>query len=215
MKQQKNMTEELYKLEQVSVRLVRERPLMSREEINSPEAAIRLLADTFRDYDREVLGIIHLNNRNMPISMSVTSMGSLNASIASPREILKTAFLENASSILLFHNHTAGISPSREDIAVTNQMQELCKLCGIPLLDHVILGPEDKYYSFREKDQISLEEMRFSTRLEDIDLKKAEKEAAGYRPKRSIHEALAEKKAAAAKQALKPQRKSKQKELLE
>lgn len=194
MNQTNQTTEELYKLDQVSVRLVRERPLMSREEINSPEAAIRLLADTFRDYDREVLGIVHLNNRNMPISMSVTSMGSLNASIASPREILKTAFLENASSIMLFHTHTAGIYPSREDVAVTKQMQELCKLCGIPLIDHVILGPEDKYYSFREKDQISLEDMRFSTRLEDIDLKAAEKEAAGYRPKKSIHKALSEKK---------------------
>lgn len=195
MNQTNQTTEELYKLDQVSVRLVRERPLMSREEINSPEAAIRLLADTFRDYDREVLGIVHLNNRNMPISMSVTSMGSLNASIASPREILKTAFLENASSIMLFHTHTAGIYPSREDVAVTKQMQELCKLCGIPLIDHVILGPEDKYYSFREKDQISLDDMRFSTNLEDIDLRAAEKAADKYRPKRSIHKALSEKKA--------------------
>ncbi len=194
---------EKYGLDQVSVRMVREAPLLSDEKINTPEDAIRILGDAFRDYDREVVGVVHLRSDNAPINMTIVSMGCLNQSIVHPRELLKAAFLSNAAAIMMFHNHPSGsLEPSREDIAITNRMQQLCMMAGVPVLDHIILGQNDFYYSFREKDILPMDEVRYSTDLSDVDLKVAEKEAAKYgyqkadvsRPKKSIKASLAEKK---------------------
>lgn len=132
---------QMFGLEQVSVRLVKEPPLLSEETIESPEDAVRILGDVFRDYDREVAGVVHLRSDHAPINMAIISMGSLNQSLMHPRELLKAAFLSNAESILIFHNHPSGrLIPSQEDIAVTARMQQLCMLAGIPVLDHIILG---------------------------------------------------------------------------
>ncbi|WP_373215874.1 JAB domain-containing protein [Ruminococcus sp. 5_1_39BFAA] len=194
---------ERYGLEQVSIRMVRDAPLISEESIETPEDAIRLLGETFKDYDREVVGVVHLRNDNSPINMTIVSMGCLNQSIVHPREMMKAAFLSNASSILMFHNHPAGsLSPSKNDIAITNRMQQVCMMAGIPMLDHIILGKENYYYSFREKGILPMEEVRYSTSLSDVDLKVAEKEAEKYgyqkaeksSPKKSIKSSLAEKK---------------------
>lgn len=183
--------------------MVRDAPLISEESIETPEDAIRLLGETFKDYDREVVGVVHLRNDNSPINMTIVSMGCLNQSIVHPREMMKAAFLSNASSILMFHNHPAGsLSPSKNDIAITNRMQQVCMMAGIPMLDHIILGKENYYYSFREKGILPMEEVRYSTSLSDVDLKVAEKEAEKYgyqkaeksSPKQSIKSSLAEKK---------------------
>lgn len=191
-----------YGLDQVSVHLVKEQPLLTNEGITNPESAVRILADAFRDYDREVVGVVHLRNDNVPINMTIASIGTLNSSLAHPREIMKAAFLSNAASILLFHNHPSGrLEPSKEDIALTNRMQQLCTLAGIPVLDHIILGKDQYYYSFREKDILPMDSMPYSTDLADINLKIAEKEAEkyGYRqeikPQKSVRKSLSELKA--------------------
>lgn len=106
---------QMFGLEQVSVRLVKEPPLLSEETIESPEDAVRILGDVFRDYDREVAGVVHLRSDHAPINMAIISMGSLNQSLMHPRELLKAAFLSNAESILIFHNHPSGrLIPSRK-----------------------------------------------------------------------------------------------------
>lgn len=190
-----------YGLERVSVRLVKEPPLLSEEIIECPEDAVRILGNVFRDYDREVAGVVHLRSDHAPINMSIISMGSLNQSLMHPRELLKVAFLSNAESILIFHNHPSGrLIPSQEDIAVTARMQQLCMLAGIPVLDHIILGPGEQYYSFREKNILSMKEYPYSPDLESVDLKTAEQcaEQYGYKEKnlqkRSIKETLVENK---------------------
>ena len=184
-----------YGIDQVSVRLVKEAPLLSEEEISTPEDAIRVLGDTFKDYDREVVGVVHLRSDNVPINMTIISMGTLNQSLVHPREVLKAAFLSNAASILLFHNHPSGnLNPSKEDIALTGRMQQLCMLAGIPVIDHVILGNDQSYFSFREKQILPMEQVHYSVDLDDINLKVAEKEAENYgyeKPhKKSIKESL-------------------------
>ena len=75
-------------------------------------------------------------------------------------------------------------------------------IAGIPILDHIILGKDNFYYSFRDKGVLPMEEVRCSTSLSDVDLKVAEKEAEKYgyqkaeksSPKKSIKSSLAEKK---------------------
>lgn len=194
---------ERYGLEQVSVRMVKEAPLLSDEKINTPEDTVRILADAFRDYDREVVGVVHLQSDNTPINMTIASIGCLNQSLVHPREMLKAAFLSNAAAIMMFHNHPSGdLTPSREDIAITHRMQQLCMMAGIPVLDHIIIGNDRFYYSFREKDMLPMNDVHYSTDLSDINLKVAEKEAVKYgykketknESKKSIKASLAEKK---------------------
>ena len=71
----------------------------------------------------------------------VVSVGTLDASLVHPREVFKPAILEGSSAIVLSHNHPSGnTTPSREDIAVTDQLTEAGKLLGIHVLDHIIHG---------------------------------------------------------------------------
>ena len=136
-------------LRQVAVRMVDLPPLVSEEPLSNPQAVIKLLADTFHEYDREVVAIVNLKSNLQPISMNIVSMGALDQSVVHPREVMKTAILSNAASILMVHNHPSGkTEPSKQDILITDRMNQVCELMGIPLLDHVIVGPRDSYYSF-------------------------------------------------------------------
>ena len=140
-----------YKLDRVAIRMVKEPPLYSSEPLRSPEAAVKVIADMLRQYDREAFCIVNLRNDLSPINMNIVSTGTLNASLAHPREILKSAVLSNASATMLFHNHPSGnLMPSREDTEITDRMSKLFALADMPLLDHIIIGNGDQYYSFKE-----------------------------------------------------------------
>ena len=91
-------------LRQVAVRMVDLPPLVSEEPLSNPQAVIKLLADTFHEYDREVVAIVNLKSNLQPISMNIVSMGALDQSVVHPREVMKTAILSNAASILMVHN---------------------------------------------------------------------------------------------------------------
>ena len=76
------MMNEKYGLEQVSGRIIREAPLLSDGKIQNPQDAIRILGDVFKDYDREVVGVVHLRSDNVPINMTIVSMGCLNHDVS-------------------------------------------------------------------------------------------------------------------------------------
>ena len=92
-------------LEQAAIRLVREPPLYSDFPLSSPQAVVKLLADLIKDYDREVFVIVNLRPDLKPINLNIVSIGALDQAMAHPREILKTAILSNAASIMMVHNH--------------------------------------------------------------------------------------------------------------
>ena len=94
-----------YSLPKVAVRMVREPPLYSNERIQSPGDAVQVLAEAFRDLDREVLCVVNLQTDLKPININVVSVGVLDAAPAHPREILKTSILSNASCVMLVHTH--------------------------------------------------------------------------------------------------------------
>ena len=158
-------------LRQVAVRMVDLPPLVSEEPLSNPQAVIKLLADTFHEYDREVVAIVNLKSNLQPISMNIVSMGALDQSVVHPREVMKTAILSNAASILMVHNHPSGkTEPSKQDILITDRMNQVCELMGIPLLDHVIVGPRDSYYSFKEKEVMPISRIKLTDDLERIEL---------------------------------------------
>ena len=78
-------------------------------------------------------------------------MGTINRSIAHPREIFKEAYLLSSSGLICMHNHPSGdVSPSTEDIELTKVLVEIGKLQGIKVLDHLIVS-NNGYYSFYEE----------------------------------------------------------------
>ena len=161
------------KLEQVAIRMMEQPPLYSKEPMNNPDAAIRVMNEFLSQMDRELFCIVNLQADLTPINMNIVSVGSLNEALINPREIFKSAILSNAHSMMLIHNHPSGnLTPSTSDIQTTARMQELGELMGISLVDHIITGRDGNYYSFRDKGEFPDSRIRFSTRVEDIDLTK-------------------------------------------
>ncbi|RUM71266.1 MAG: hypothetical protein DSZ07_00795, partial [Sulfurovum sp.] len=75
----------------------------------------------------------------------------LNQSLVHPREVFADAIAARAAGIIIAHNHPSGtLSASRADIAITQRLDEVSKLVGIELLDHVILA-KDGFYSFSDE----------------------------------------------------------------
>lgn len=102
--------------------------------------------------DREVFFVMCLNTKNNVIAVHRCHVGSLNASLVHPREVFKSAILNNAASVIVAHQHPSGdITPSMEDINVTKRLVEAGKLLGIEVLDHLVVNSDSKFTSLKEK----------------------------------------------------------------
>lgn len=143
----------------VKFQLVKEsgRRYAGESKLMSPKVSAEFLRD-FVHLDsepEEVLVLLGLNTKNKVIAVAEVSRGSLNSSIVHPREIFKRAITMNANSIIIAHNHPSGeASPSLEDGLVTSRLQEAGKLLGIELLDHIIIGEDGEYHSFKEEGRL-------------------------------------------------------------
>lgn len=163
-----------FKLDRVAVRLVEEPPLLYEEPLDKPEKVVKALADELKQYDREVIAIIHMQNDCRPISMTIASIGSVNNALASPRELLKAAILSNAAGIIMLHNHPSGsLNPSRDDIILTDKLKMACDLIDVKLLDHIIVGRGMEYFSFEEKEILPPHSIHLSKTLEEIKLERS------------------------------------------
>ncbi len=136
----------------VSIKMVKESSfLYQTRTISSPKDAYEMIKEQLEGLDREQFIIACLNTKNEPTNISVVSVGTLNKAIVHPREVFKTAILSNAASIMAFHNHPSGeITPSQQDIQLTNRLYEAGELLGIKLLDHLIIG-DGTFTSLKEK----------------------------------------------------------------
>ena len=103
------------------------------------------------DVAQERFILLCLNVKNKLVNYSIISQGSLSSSIVHPREVLKPAILSNAASVIFVHNHPSGDSdPSMDDIEITGRLKKAFDICGISVLDHIIIG-NNEYYSFKNK----------------------------------------------------------------
>ncbi len=145
-----------FKLEVVSVRLVKDSPIISKKNLTKPEEVVAVLGDIMCEFDREVVGVINLKSDLTPINVHFASVGAINEAMAHPRELLKASILSNAASIMLIHCHPSGqLLPSKADTMMTDRMNKICELIGIPLIDHVIVGGDNReFFSFKEKGVI-------------------------------------------------------------
>ena len=148
--------EDGFKLEQVAIRLVPEAAVWDTDPIRSPERAVEVLGKYIRDMDREAVCVVNFNARLQPINFQIVSIGTLDQALCEPREILKAAILSNANSMMILHTHPAGsITPSGSDMQMTERMEKVCDLVGIPLMDSIIIGfGREDYFSFRDASML-------------------------------------------------------------
>ncbi len=132
---------------------------ISVQKLGCPDDLMQICSKTLEltKEPEEVFGMITLDTKNNITGYFEVSRGTINSSIVHPREVFKRAILQNASSVVFIHNHPSGeTEPSHEDIVLTNRLEECGKILGIRLLDHIIIGDEDRenYYSFKEEGML-------------------------------------------------------------
>jgi len=109
-------------------------------------------------YDDSTIGlkesfyVMYLNQSNRVLGVYPLSTGGVTGTIADPRLIFSVALKINAAGIILSHNHPSGnLSPSKADKDLTDKIKEGGKLLDVKLLDHIIVTPENAYYSFADE----------------------------------------------------------------
>lgn len=110
--------------------------------------------EQFRHEQQEKLLVAMFDAKCSLLGDKVISMGTVNASFISPREIFLAALNQKAVQIILLHNHPSGHPfPSNQDKISTEMIKKCGDLLGIRLADHIIIG-DNRYYSFKEKGLI-------------------------------------------------------------
>ncbi|MEW6011917.1 MAG: RadC family protein [Elusimicrobiales bacterium] len=115
------------------------------KKITSLDQALDYIFETngiyLRDKEKEYFYILLLNTKNMPLENILISSGTYNAAAVDVKEIVKTASLKNAASVILIHNHPSGeTEPSKNDIELTKKIKNALEIINIRVLDHIIIG---------------------------------------------------------------------------
>jgi len=107
------------------------------------EFARRVCCRILMDCPNERFIVLTLSTKNEVIGWSEITAGTLDASLIHPREVFRPAILQNASTVILVHNHPSGdTTPSKEDFAAMNRLTDAGKLLGIDVLDSIICGAD-------------------------------------------------------------------------
>ncbi|MGM0123512.1 DNA repair protein RadC [Enterococcus sp. AZ194] len=110
------------------------------------------LIHELKDYQQEHFICFYLNTKNEIIQKETLFVGSLNQSVAHPREIFHGAVRYHAASLIIAHNHPSGdATPSGQDIMFTQRLSQCGEMMGIELLDHIIIG-HSTYTSLKEDE---------------------------------------------------------------
>ncbi len=123
---------------------------LQRPQVRGSRDIARHLQARFRDLPHEVFAVVFLNRANRILHTEVVSSGGITGTVADTRIILKKALEEDATGIILCHNHPSGnLQPSRADEELTSKIHDAARLFDIRVLDHLIVG-SDGYFSFAD-----------------------------------------------------------------
>ena len=126
-----------------------------RPRLNTPRQLASYLLPQHGSRPVEQFGIVMLDTKHRLLQIRLVSTGSLDSTVAHPREVFRDAIAGRAAAIVLFHNHPSGDPrPSADDVALTARLAEAGQIVGIEVLDHLILA-DQRYYSFMEAGQLS------------------------------------------------------------
>lgn len=121
---------------------------------SEPCGSALMIADTYgpliRSKEVEHVLMLSLDGKYRCLGIDLLGKGSINTCLCSTREVARTAIKNNASNVVLMHNHPSGdVSPSEDDIKLTDSVWRAMDILGIHLCDHIIVGGSD-YYSFQD-----------------------------------------------------------------
>lgn len=114
---------------------------------------VKVMTEVFRIDEAlaETVYIVAMDTKTKPLNFFCVNKGTVNSSLIDVRGIMIRLLLSNASSFVLVHNHVSGEpQPSNDDECVTKRIVEAANLIGITLCDHIIIGDNQKFYSFRQ-----------------------------------------------------------------
>lgn len=118
-----------------------------------PEDVWEQLKD-LRNHKKEHFLVIYLDTKNQEIKKEVISIGTINENLVHPREVFEPAIRDLATQIILVHNHPSGdVTPSEEDLQITEKLVKSGEIVGIEVIDHIIIS-KDGFFSFKEKGLI-------------------------------------------------------------
>ena len=120
--------------------------------INSPQDVANLLMAEMAPLEQEHLRVLLLNTKNEVLGVQEIYIGNVNSSVVRPAEVFRPAVRDNATSIIIVHNHPSGDpSPSPEDVSITRTLVDAGRLMGVELLDHLVIGSGNRFVSLNEK----------------------------------------------------------------
>jgi DNA repair protein RadC len=111
------------------------------ERLDRPEVVGEFLVARLRRERQEVFGVVTLDARHRLVGVHDLTRGTRNQSPVDPAEVLRTALIDDAAGVIVFHNHPSGdLEPSRDDIALTRRLVDAGDVVGVPVLDHVVVA---------------------------------------------------------------------------
>jgi len=132
-----------------------EKRLLHQDALNNSKELFEYLYHSIRDKTRECFNVVFLDAKNRVVATETLFEGTLTASSVYPREVVLAALNQHAAALIFAHNHPSGDpQPSREDIAITRQLVFACKVVGITVHEHLIIG-NNRYFSFADEGYIS------------------------------------------------------------
>ncbi|NVM21555.1 MAG: DNA repair protein RadC [Desulfobacterales bacterium] len=129
--------------------------LIKKDPIRSSKELFDYLYHSLRDKKREIFKVVFLDAQNRILTIETLFEGTLTASSVYPREVVQAALKHHAAALFLVHNHPSGEPrPSREDTLLTRQLIHACRVMGITVHEHLIIG-DNTYFSFADQGYIA------------------------------------------------------------
>lgn len=123
-------------------------------QLRDKESLLKYLRSDIGFSSREEFKVIFLNNFNILVGSETLFVGTIDKSAVYPREILEKVIQYKAKGVIFAHNHPSGnLRPSKQDIQITEHMQEVLEMIDVKLLEHIIIT-KDGYFSFLQEGLI-------------------------------------------------------------
>ena len=126
-----------------------------RQKIASAKDVVDIVMPHMRDLKTEVFKVVYLDSNNRIIDITDAAVGTVDHAFPIIREIIHSALQKFTKPIVCVHNHPSGDpTPSPNDCALTGRLTAAGTLMGIDVVDHIIVGDEGRYCSFKEMGRL-------------------------------------------------------------
>ena len=142
--------------------------VLHRDPINNSKALVAYLTANMRDKHRECFKVVYLDAKNRVLGTETLFRGTLTASSVYPREVVRAALDHHAAALIFAHNHPSGDpQPSKEDMAITKQLVFACRVMGITVHEHVIIG-QGTYFSFADQGYLKQIDQEYENQTDQM-----------------------------------------------